>query len=121
MRRRRTMSLFTWTSQVRFVHFRYTLLRVLACGAVITCLTEHTAHVPSCNLAGAEFEVLEHMVHDSSLLLVDAIEVKWNDVFRPEFLEWPAMYSQVIGSGSAGRSMVQTCCIVNTTLCRMQC
>jgi hypothetical protein len=35
------------------------------------------------------------MVHDSSLLLVDAIEVKWNDVFRPEHLEWPAMYSQV--------------------------
>jgi hypothetical protein len=46
-------------------------------------------------LAGAEFEVLEAMVHDSSLLLVDAIEVKWSDVFRPEFLEWPAMYSQV--------------------------
>lgn len=45
--------------------------------------------------AGAEFEVLEAMVHDSSLLLVDAIDVKWNDVFRPEFLEWPAMYSQV--------------------------
>jgi hypothetical protein len=49
--------------------------------------------------AGAEFEVLEAMVHDSSLLLVDAIEVKWNDVFRPEFLEWPAMYSQVIDGG----------------------
>ena len=49
--------------------------------------------------AGAEFEVLEAMVHDSSLLLVDAIEVKWNDVFRPEFLEWPAMYSQVGDGG----------------------
>ena len=50
----------------------------------------------SCISAGAEFEVLEAMVHDSSLLLVDAVEVKWNDVFRPEFLEWPAMYSQVM-------------------------
>lgn len=45
--------------------------------------------------AGAEFEVLAHMIEDGSLLLADAVDVKWNDVFRPEFLEWPAMYSQV--------------------------
>ena len=56
--------------------------------------------------AGAEFEVLEHMVHDGSLLLVDAIEVKWNDVFRPEFLEWPAMYSQVIFGATGGRAVL---------------
>lgn len=34
------------------------------------------------------------MVQDGSLLLADAVDVKWNDVFRPDFLEWPALYSQ---------------------------
>jgi len=44
---------------------------------------------------GAEFEVLGRLVEDGSLLLADQVDVKWNDIFRPDQLEWPAFYSQV--------------------------
>lgn len=57
--------------------------------------------------AGAEFEVLGAMVEDGSLLLADALDVKWNDIFRPDQLEWPAFYSQVffLSPYSHARSM----------------
>ncbi len=51
--------------------------------------------------AGAEFEVLERLLEDGSLLLVDRADVKWNDVFRPHLAEWPAFYSQVLPASFA--------------------
>lgn len=40
-------------------------------------------------------KVLEKLVMDGSILLVDRISVRWNDVFREAHSEWPAFYSQI--------------------------
>ena len=40
-------------------------------------------------------QVLERMVLDGSILLVDKISVRWNDIFREAHSEWPAFYSQI--------------------------
>jgi hypothetical protein len=70
--------------QVKTVDFSQWLLRSFRAEDHVTL---------NLDAAGAEFEVLERMVEDGSLLLVDRIHVKWNDAFRPEMQEWPELCS----------------------------
>ena len=48
------------------------------------------------DIAGAEFDVLEKMVVDGSVMLVDVMDITWHEDLRPELRNWPLMYEQIL-------------------------
>lgn len=47
------------------------------------------------DINAGEFELLYRMVVDGSILLVDRLCVKWNDVLLTEYAEWPDLYDSI--------------------------
>ena len=48
------------------------------------------------DVAGAEFDILQRMVVDGSIMLVDVMDVVWHEDLRPELRDWPLMYEQIL-------------------------
>ena len=47
------------------------------------------------DIAGAEFEVMEQLIADGSILLIDDMDIVWHAELQPGLAEWPEMLEQM--------------------------
>lgn len=48
------------------------------------------------NIAGAEFDVLQRLVTDGSIMLIDEMDITWHEDLRPGLRDWPLMYEHIL-------------------------
>lgn len=48
------------------------------------------------DIAGAEFDVLQRLIVDGSIMLVDVMDISWHEDLRSDLRDWPLVYEQIL-------------------------